>query len=407
MSKIYTNKEFIEEITSWLVINYWGPIHNTLKENPNLLRDFPGFLLKPEKIIFHIGRTHIGVEYIGPERIKYLPKNAEIHYQILDYSTKECNLMEEIIGFKFNGTSKLEISLSMFNEDLFFPTNAGADELDKLNWNWSVQSMMIAFNASTITVPVNQFTRIINGRFFDATPQAGLKTRHIKWLDLIPCIYDDSNSEFDQHKIWLDPLKQLSKLDPHSTYPIPTEFRLKRLQQVNRFIEFIGDKKNNEPAITRYVFTEELRFILKMRFSAKEIYSECICEWHNSNKKAIKPDFFIVNPNGYADIIEFKLPELKHSLIVGSCNRETFSAEINSYISQTRVYRDYFDDPNNRNIVKRKFGFDVYKPKRHLIVGRRWNFDSEEWRSIAADYTDLIIHTYDDLIDGVVMQFYD
>ncbi len=143
-----------------------------------------------------------------------------------------------------------------------------------------------------------------------------------------------------------------------------------------------------------------------MRFSAKEIYSEKICEWQSSDKKAIKPDFFVVGTDGFADIVEFKLPFLRQKAVVGSSNRETFSAQINSYISQTRVYREYFDDPNNRNHIKTKYEFNVYKPKRYLVVGRRWELNSEEWRSIAADFHDLVILTYDDLIDGVVTQFY-
>ena len=61
----------------------------------------------------------------------------------------------------------------------------------------------------------------------------------------------------------------------------------------------------------------------------------------------------------------------------------------------------------NRAHVKAAYGFDVFKPRRHLVMGRRWDFSSEEWRAIAADFTDVTIHTYDDLVDGVVMQFYD
>jgi hypothetical protein len=144
-----------------------------------------------------------------------------------------------------------------------------------------------------------------------------------------------------------------------------------------------------------------------MRFSAKEIFHECLCEWQSSEKKPIKPDFFVVGSDGFADIVEFKLPELKRAAVVGTNNRETFSSIINSYISQTRVYREYFDDPNNRAHIKATYGFDVYKPRRHLVIGRRWDLNNEEWRAIAADYQDLTIHTFDDLIDGVVMQFYD
>ena len=248
---------------------------------------------------------------------------------------------------------------------------------------------------------------MINAKFFDATPESGLKTRHIKWLDIIPCKYDDSGDTLDSFKIWLEPFVKLAKIDVSATYPIPNDFRFGRLQQMNRFVEFIGNKDNSEPQITRLLYSEDLQFVLKMRFSAKEIHPECVCEWQSEKRKAIKPDLFVVGADGYADIVEFKLPNLLSSTVVGTANRETFNSSINSYISQTRVYKEYFDDPNNRKHIKEKYGFDVYKPKRHLIIGRRWHFDKNEWRLIASDFSDLVIHTYDDLIDGVVVQFYD
>jgi hypothetical protein len=406
MSDSHGYKEFVLTIGQWLTKNYWGPLYRAVKNNPRLLETFPGFLLKPERQIYYMGRNHIGIEYVGPERLSVLPGSGTFMAEVIDYSLTECNLLEEIIGFDY-GKGAFTIPLPPIIENLVLPTNAGADELLKLNWNWSAQSMTLGFNAAGAEAPVGQFTRIINARFFDATPGGGLKTRHIKWLDLIPCKYDDTGATLDAFSVWLDPFVKLAETDVHASYPVPTDFRLGRLQLMNRFVEFIGDKNNDEPAITRFLASEDLRFALKMRFSAKEVFPECVCEWQSTDRKAIKPDFFVVGADGYADIVEFKLPEITGSPVVGSGNRETFSAAINSYISQTRIYREYFDDPNNRAYVKNKFGFDVYKPRRHLVVGRRWQFNNSEWRAIAADFSDLIIHTYDDLIDGVVMQFYD
>ena len=100
------------------------------------------------------------------------------------------------------------------------------------------------------------------------------------------------------------------------------------------------------------------------------------------------------------------MPTLKGKSIVGRTNRETFSSELNSYISQTRNYKTYFEDPNNRKWVQEKYGIKVHYPKRYLIIGRRWDFPGEIWKEIVNDYTDIEILTYEDLIDGVVAQFY-
>jgi hypothetical protein len=365
-------------------------------------------LLQPERLIYYLGRNHIGIEYLGPERLSTLSEEGTgtMEAQVLDYSDRDCNLLGEIVGFDY-GHGALAMPLPPLTQDLVLPTNAGTDELKRLNWNWTAQGMILGFNTGGVEAPVGQFTRLINARFFDATPEGGLKTRHIKWLDLIPCKYDDSEATSDKFSLWLNFFLKLAEVDINATYPMPNDFRLGRLQQMNRFVEFIGDKRNDEPAITRFLANDDLRFALRMRFAAKDVLPEHPCEWQSTDRKPIKPDFFVVGADGYADIVEFKLPEIHGSPVVGAHNRETFSAAINSYVSQTRVYREYFDDPNNRAYVKAKYGFDVYKPKRHLIIGRRWQFNNSDWRAIAGDFNDLAIHTYDDFIDGVVTQFYD
>lgn len=406
MFESYGYKDLVLTIGQQLMTIYWAPLYKAVKANPRLLETFPGFLLKPEKLIYYLGRHHIGIEYIGPERLSALSKEGTLEAQVLDYAIEDCNLLQEIIGFDY-GKGAIAMPLPQITEDLVLPTNFGADELERLKWNWTAQGMILGFNTGGVEAPVGQFTRLINARFFDATPEGGLKTRHIKWLDLIPCKYDDSKADLDSFSISLDIYRELAEIDITAKYAIPADFRLERLQKMNRFVEFIGDKRNSEPDITRFLANDDLRFALKMRFAAKDVFSECVCEWHNTNRKPIKPDFFVVGADGYADIVEFKLPEIHGSTVVGTENRETFSAALNSYVSQTRVYREYFDDPNNRTYVKKKYGFDVYKPKRHLIIGRRWNFDNSNWRAIAADFSELTIHTYDDFIDGVVMQFYD
>lgn len=114
----------------------------------------------------------------------------------------------------------------------------------------------------------------------------------------------------------------------------------------------------------------------------------------------------MVQPNGFADIVEFKLPTIDKKFVVGKDNRETFGFWLNSYISQARVYSTYFDDPNNRKWFEDKYGFKVFKPRKWIVVGRRHDFESDVWREIMSDYRVLEILTFDDLIDGTVAQFY-
>lgn len=399
-------REIIPLIIDELVKNYWQPMDEYLNNHPHLIHTAPGFLLDPQKIVLYFGRKHLGIEYIGSERIEILPEQIKISVQIFDSTQTDEDFFEQIVGFKFSdNTSKITLPLQLINEDLIMPTNAGADKLSELKWNFSAQDAILGFNLSGLEISENQFARIVNGLFFDAN-ENGLKTRHIKWLDFIPIKYDEADDEHDILQINLSPYKQMVEQDCNYIYPLPEDFRLEKLQRINRFIELIGSSKVNEPEITQFLTKDENQFILTMRFCAESLHAEIPCEWQSETRKALRPDFFVLQPNGYADIVEFKLPTIKGKSVVGKENRETFSAEINSYISQTRTYRNYFEDPNNREWFSAIYGYKVLRPKRYLIIGRRWQFSSDEWKEIISDYHDIEIITYDDLVDGVVAQFY-
>ena len=131
-------QDVIYKLGASLMDNYWRPMYNLVKNNPELIPIIPGFLIKPDRIIFYLGQTHIGVEYVGPERIKELPVNydSKIEVQCFDYTSKGINLLDEIIGFNY-GDKTFKLPLPDVSYNLVFPTNAGADELERLNWNWT------------------------------------------------------------------------------------------------------------------------------------------------------------------------------------------------------------------------------------------------------------------------------
>ncbi|WP_238881712.1 hypothetical protein [Clostridium sp. YIM B02551] len=143
-----------------------------------------------------------------------------------------------------------------------------------------------------------------------------------------------------------------------------------------------------------------------MAFFGSKIHSEVECKWADTSKQPIRPDFYIEQPNGYCDVVEFKLPSLKNDSVVGIENRKTFNSAIYSYIAQTRVYEEYFEDPRNRQYLKEEYDINVKYPKRWLVVCRRWMFSADKWKDIERGYRNLIIRTYDDIIDGVISQLY-
>jgi len=386
--------------------DYISVMIKRLKQNPELLQTFPGFLVSPTKIIIYFGKTHIVVEYEGPERISAIPSDVgKIFCQSVEHAEIGVELFDEIIGFPFgDATSGFRLPLCTTFEDLILPTNRGLDQLVKLGWNFEAQDTLMTINGGGLTLVEGQFARIVNGFFFDAS-ERGLITRHIKWADCFPI------NRVDCGEIWKigfprDQFKDLAVQDRACSYHVPEDYRFQRLQRINRFIEFYSAPKRTEPEITALLGQEDFRFLLTMRFGCINIISQPLLEWQSEARDAIKPDFILVQPGGSGDICEFKLPHFKSGAVVGRHNRETFSAEINSYVSQTRVYQEYFDDPNNCRWVEEKFGIKVYKPTRYLIAGARSDLKRDERRHIESDHRDLRILSYEDLVDGVVAQFY-
>lgn len=384
---------------------YMAPLYTFVKENPNLIHVMPGFLLGHEKFVVYIGRTHIGIEIIGPEIVDDLREPWKIGIECYDFSTKDGNLIEEIIGFKLDGPKEAFFELPPIATNLLLPTTKGLKKLTELKWNFLAQESVLGLNAPTPVVPKDRFSRIVNCMFFDCS-ESGLVSRRIKWLDLVPINFDGSDEDVDHFSFNLTFYKDLVEHDANFEYPIPEDFKYRQLPKINKFIEIWGSESASETDITNFLSQVDNRFILTMKFGAMEVHAELTCHWQSESRDNIRPDFFLVQPNGYADIVEFKLPKIKGKVAVGSSNREKFSAEISSYVAQTRVYRSYFDDPNNREWFKQTYDFSVYKPRRILVVGRRADFEPQVWRELQADHQDLEIITFDDLIDGVVVQFY-
>ncbi len=62
----------IKRIIDAIEDNYWVPLYNYLSENPKLIKTFPAFLLSPEMITLHIGKTPTVFLIRYPE--KYTPQ---------------------------------------------------------------------------------------------------------------------------------------------------------------------------------------------------------------------------------------------------------------------------------------------------------------------------------------------
>lgn len=177
------------------------------------------------------------------------------------------------------------------------------------------------------------------------------------------------------------------------------------INKLDEFAQMVSDLTFSEVELTKHLASIENQFILKSYFLANSIFDEIECSWHyDANRAAIRPDFFVVKQDNFADIVEFKLPDIGKS-VVGTENRETFSAKINSYISQVRTYIEYFEENAHREWIKNKYMFNIRYPKGYIVLGRDKDFDIEETKKIIANINNIDMITYDNIIETVITHF--
>jgi len=394
-------------IVEYLNLHYWTKLRDLAKNNPELRKTIPGMLVAPDSLSVYIGETHLAIEYFGPPQAP-AKLGPGVQVTFFDYRGQG-DFISNIIGMKFDGTGmKIAVTPSDLYWNLFVPTSADATELMMdIGWDMTAENMAFMINTSGLDLPAANFARMVNC-FFYSKEADRLRTRRVQWIDFLPLTVKDIDEDTEDVGVamWPD-MEHTIEHDAHMQFPRPAFFENERLALLNRFRELILTPDVTEPQITAWLAEPAHQFILRMALPAVGLLAQRKCKWVNEpSRDPIIPDFFAVKPNGFADIVEFKLPELKGEATVGKLNRETFSAEVNSYVAQTHFYKEYFDDSTNRNYVKDTHGIEVYHPKRTLIMGRRWQFEDKVWRSVASAFPDLTILTYDDLLDSVSAQLY-
>ena len=112
------------------------------------------------------------------------------------------------------------------------------------------------------------------------------------------------------------------------------------------------------------------------------------------------PDFVLepLNQSKFCDVLELKLPTA--DIFVLKEDRERFSASVFEACAQLRVYKEYFDDPENRRKFKARYKLSAYRPQMMVIIGRRGKVNPFLARNMETELpTGLRLRTYDDVID--------
>jgi len=177
-----------------------------------------------------------------------------------------------------------------------------------------------------------------------------------------------------------------------SPYIIANTTRSYLQAEIEEFESLINSPNIREQDVQKFLETHP-KFLLGQEY--QKLYPQVVMEREDDG--ALIPDFLLQPFNKQlCDIVDLKLPT--SPLIVGGYNRRRFSSAISDAAAQLRTYRDYFDDPKRREIVRRRYGITAYRPKLAVIVSRSMEVDEIHYRQMQDGLTNVEVITYDDLI---------
>jgi hypothetical protein len=235
---------------------------------------------------------------------------------------------------------------------------------------------------------------VSNTTFFWTDADGKLQIRHIDFLELIPFGEDGSVLYHDDLDHFANFLLQ---------YKVPS-YSIELHGDLNKFIELINLPETTEPEITAYL--SEHPEILQLAFGVNELNPQKLLEWqYDSGKRDLQPDFLPIRMDGYADIMEFKLPNLKGNPSVGIPERRHPSAEVDSAIAQLDTYEEWCTQVINTDWLERTKGIKILYPRRYLIIGHSKDFSKED-RARLRNTRNTTVYTYDEFIEMMRYQIY-
>jgi len=165
-------------------------------------------------------------------------------------------------------------------------------------------------------------------------------------------------------------------------------------RKISDFEALINKPELKEKADLQRFFEANPEFLfLGTRY--KKIFPQIVLE--REGKSDLVPDFLLERvTDGYCDILDIKLPD--KVVLAGSDERRRFSYAVEDSIAQVSEYREYFNDPPNRDNIERKHGIKIYKPNILVLIGDSRNIDVEELIRIRDRRKDGEVITYSELV---------
>jgi Domain of unknown function (DUF4263) len=346
----------------------------------------------PKKVRVGLLDTHLIVEYVGPED----PRSET-------FETEGARLRKGSV-FDFLGIDiehldcvRVPFTQPLANMQIFLGDAMAllGDYLYDIlaNPNDVMLNGVPDFTAATSPIFVSNVT------FLWSDPNGALRVKRIDFMELMPVQKKGKKRGWPYHT--QDSLEHFAEFIIN--YGVPT-YRPHLHAVLNEFIQLVATREVNEPQVTGYLASHPE--ILQLAFGASNLNPQTELVWqYATDKSNLQPDFMPTRMDGYADILEFKLPRLGARPTVGEATRWHPSFEIDAALAQIDEYEEWCQQEVNRRWLQSTKGIKVLNPHTWLVIGHRDQFSAKDRQKLRGRRNATIL-TYDEFIEMARMQLY-
>lgn len=383
-------EKFIRETSDDIKEYVFSPINDFISNQPSVRSNLNPAFPYPYNLRIGILENCLAIEYVGPN------KDEETDFGCQGFFQPTWDVYDFLeIDLKHHTSRGIAIEADLDNMSFFlgksmeYLTDYFYD-MTQLPYEFLMLNGYIDFSKPKRPIFIS------NTNFLWTDENDRLKVKHIDFMEIFPLgengevYYHDNNS-----------LKKFA--DFLINYKVP-KYKVKLHEKLNEFIEYINLPDINEPKIT--AFLTENPEILQLAFGVHELNAQVDLEWQfDTEYNNLKPDFLPKRMDGYADIMEFKLPFLKNNPMVGKLERRHPSFEIDTAISQLETYDYWCSQKVNTDWLEKNKAIKILYPRKILIIGHSKEFSKED-RARLKNIRDTTVFTYDEFIEMARFQLY-
>ena len=382
-------EQIARDIGQQLNDKVFNSIYDFLKRHPERRKELNCAFPYPKKVRIGFIKDCLAIEYVGPEEEDKDDFETEITIN------RRMSIYEFLEIEDPNGKTNVFPRIGDITNTNFFLGDAMLFLTDYFYDFTQVHEDFVLNGFFELAPKGPGPYAVSNSTIFYTDSQNALKIKKIDLLEVIP-------GEGDKVYYHNDALYR-NLFDFIIRTKVP-QYQLHAHKVLNEFIALINLPDTSEPTITSFV--EKNPILLQLSFGFNELNPQKLLEWQDQpGRDNLKPDFMPNGMDGYANIMDFKLPHLKRKPVVGRTNRTHPSSELEDCFAQLETYEEFCSQNINKAWAEKKHGLKIENPIRYLIIGHSSEFSPAERQKMRASRRTLIF-TYDEFIEMARFQLY-